>query len=41
METMEYDYLKALREQHNIKCKISSTQIKEVDVMLIKSSEKN
>ena len=35
------DYLKALRERHNIKCKTSSMQIKEGDVMLIKSLEKN
>ena len=35
------DYLKALRERHNMKCKTSSMQIKEGDVMLIKSSEKN
>ena len=35
------DYLKALRERPNMKCKTWSVQIKESDVMLIKSSEKN
>ena len=35
------DYLKALRERHNMKCNTSSIQIKEDDLMLINSSEKN
>ena len=35
------DYLKALRERPNMKYKTWSVQIKESDVMLIKSSEKN
>ena len=35
------DYLKALRERHNMKLKTSLIQIKEGDVVLIKSSEKN